>query len=265
MSELPAATIPCPACGVGRTRPDFCDNCSAVYGERHRCPHCQRIERVDRSRHWRWICASCGRPRLTPDLEQCQDEHQNELLRHAYRVAWKKALVWVSALLFTAGYALYAVGAGVIAVLILRRDGRLHPEDVWLFVGTTVAYAIYASVAWIGWKRFARQHADSFDRVWAELAAQVRERAARPLEAEELAGQLRIDQADARKVLASLPETRSTGYREPPPFARARVAEPSASGTDIHTESERIDARAAEDEAATLEAQAPPARRGERR
>jgi hypothetical protein len=154
-----------------------------------RCPHCERVAEPKPHGDLRFVCASCGEPRI-PGIDE--RELSSETLAGLVRARRERRVVRV------AGGAL--VGASILSLLLflLAFTGRVSTPAVGVFIG--LGFLRRPKHVWRA----------RLDAAWADAAAVLASKRVDALGPRELAAATHITTNDALDVLAVLHSRRGT-------------------------------------------------------
>ncbi len=162
------------------------------------CPHCAAQARIVADERFRWVCGTCGGPRIPvadPGL------HSDLEARHL-----KQAVVYMSqARLTRVGASITGIGAAVLGVLAIL-TGFLpitHVVPLLLLVLSLVASAFTIVMGSSAQKKvvLAKENVTS---AWEAVAEAVMHAQRAPMTALDLAQSMKTDEADAERLLTLL-------------------------------------------------------------
>ncbi len=225
----PAAT--CRNCGQALAAGSaVCKNCGAAHGDANRCPHCQAVADVERSRALGFRCLVCGGPRVALDVQGVAPSARTS---DALRSAGKEQTQHL--MLSAVGFAL--LGMGALALLVTTLAVLATSPSTLL---TLAAYGASAVPLLAGAFALARAATARAQRTTALRDARVSALAdvqavTGVLSAERVSAVMRVSPEAAELLLA---EASVASYLNEAPAPRMRVESPT---TPLSSETERGD------------------------
>lgn len=163
------------------------------------CPHCAASARVIADDRFRWVCGTCGAPRVNVDDPSVHSEAEYAHLRRARDLVTKARLI-------RGGATFTALGATGFGFLGLLTATAVHVGVVLplLLLGASVAFAIMT----IAFGANARKKIDdakaAVSSAWETVAEALMRKHRRSVTALDLAAMMKVDESEAERILTLL-------------------------------------------------------------